>query len=54
VAAAEQIADTLVPLFGREVDVAPAKDQTFRVQLTVESLDDALELVRRLRIRSAA
>jgi ParB family chromosome partitioning protein len=54
VAAAEQIADTLVPLFGREVEVAPAKGHTFRVQLTVDSLDDALELVRRLRIRSAA
>jgi ParB family chromosome partitioning protein len=54
VAAADQIADTLAPLFGREVEVVPAQQASFRVQLTVDSLDDALELVRRLRIRSAA
>jgi ParB family transcriptional regulator, chromosome partitioning protein len=54
VAAADQIADTLASLFGREVEVVPAQNETFRVQLTVDSLDDAVELTRRLRIRSAA
>ena len=54
VAAAEQIGDALASLFGREVDVTPADGASFRVGLTVDSLDDALELVRRLRIRSAA
>ena len=54
VAAAEQIEDTLASLFGREVDVAPARDGAYRVQLTVDSLEDALELSRRLRIRAAA
>jgi hypothetical protein len=53
-AAAEQIADALSSLLGREVDVTPADGESFRVGLTVDSLDDALELVRRLRIRSAA
>jgi ParB family chromosome partitioning protein len=53
-AAAEQIADALSSLLGREVYVTPADGESFRVGLTVDSLDDALELVRRLRIRSAA
>jgi ParB family chromosome partitioning protein len=53
-AAAEQIADTMASLLGREVDVAPGTEESFRVQLTVDSLEDALELVRRLRIRAAA
>jgi ParB family chromosome partitioning protein len=53
-AAAERIADTLEELFGREVDVAPTRGHRFRVQLELESHDDALELVRRLRIRPAA
>jgi ParB family transcriptional regulator, chromosome partitioning protein len=54
VSAAEQIEDTLASLFGREVDVAPDRDGAYRVQLTVDSLEDALELSRRLRIRAAA
>jgi len=53
-AAAERIEDALSPLLGRDVDVIPARDRGFRVQLTVESEEDALELVRRLRIRPAA
>jgi ParB family chromosome partitioning protein len=53
-AAAEEIADVLESLLGREVDVAPGKGHGFRVQLGIESLEDALELARRLRVRRAA
>ena len=53
-AAAERIGDTLEELFGREVQVAPARGQRFRVQLEIESYEDMMELVRRLRIRQAA
>jgi ParB family chromosome partitioning protein len=53
-ASAERIADTLESAFGREVDVVPGKGHGFRVQLEVESVEDALELARRLRIRAAA
>jgi ParB family chromosome partitioning protein len=53
-AAAERIGDSLEELLGREVTVVPARGQRFRVQLEVESYEDALELVRRLRIRPAA
>jgi ParB family chromosome partitioning protein len=54
VAAAEQIGDTLASLLGREVQVAPSREGAYRVQLVVDSLEDALELARRLRIRVAA
>lgn len=50
----EQIAETLQPLFGRELAVVPGKGHGFRVQLEVESVEDALELARRLRVRTAA
>ena len=53
-AAAERIEDALGELFGREVGIAPARGHRFRVQFEVESYEDALELVRRLRIRAAA
>jgi ParB family transcriptional regulator, chromosome partitioning protein len=53
-ATAERIADTLQPVFGREVEVIADRRQGFRVQLEVESLEDALELARRLRLRAAA
>ena len=52
--AAEQIGDTLASLLGREVDVVPSREGSYRVQLVVDSLEDALELARRLRIRAAA
>jgi ParB family chromosome partitioning protein len=52
-AAAERIADTLEPVFGCEVEVVPAR-KGFRVQLGVDSIEDALELARRLRVRAAA
>ena len=54
IATASQIEDTLASLLGREVSVAPSRDGSYRVQLTIESLEDALELGRRLRIRAAA
>lgn len=50
----EQIADTLQPLFGRELTVTPGRGHGFRVQLEIESVEDALELARRLRVRAAA
>lgn len=53
-AAVRRIEDTLAPVLGREVEVRPARGGGFRVQLTVSSEEDALELVRRLRIRPAA
>jgi ParB family chromosome partitioning protein len=50
----EQIADTLQPVFGREVAVTLSKGHGFRIQVQVESVEDALALARRLRVRSAA
>ena len=53
-AAAQRIEDALSPLLGRDIDVTPSRERGFRVQLTIESEEDALEMVRRLRIRPAA
>jgi ParB family transcriptional regulator, chromosome partitioning protein len=53
-ATADRIADTLQPVFGREVEVTARSRAGFRVQLEVESVEDALELARRLRVRAAA
>jgi ParB family transcriptional regulator, chromosome partitioning protein len=53
-ATAERIADTLQPVFGREVEVIAKPRSGFRVQLEVDSVEDALELARRLRVRAAA
>jgi ParB family chromosome partitioning protein len=53
-AAVRRIEDTLAPVLGREVEVTPARGPGFKVQLTVRSEEDALELARRLRIRPAA
>jgi ParB family chromosome partitioning protein len=50
----EQIADTLQPVFGREVEVLPSRRHGYRVQLEIDSFEDALELARRLRVRAAA
>jgi ParB family chromosome partitioning protein len=52
-AAAARIADTLQSVFGREVEVVPAR-AGFRLQLDVASIEDALELAQRLRVRPAA
>jgi ParB family chromosome partitioning protein len=53
-ATVERIGDTLESLFGREVEVRPGGAEGYHVQLKVESLEDALELARRLRVRAAA
>jgi ParB family chromosome partitioning protein len=53
-AAAERIADTLESVLGREVDVVPGRGRRYRIQLEVESVDDALELAQRLRVRAVA
>ena len=53
-AAVESIADTLQPALGREVAVTPSKRNGFRIQFEVESLEDAIELIRRLQVRAAA
>lgn len=53
-AAVEAITDALSSTLGREVEVVPAKGGGYRVQLELESLEDALELARRLEVRAAA
>jgi ParB family chromosome partitioning protein len=53
-AAVRRIADSLAPVLGREVEVSPSRGHGFKVQLSVSSEEDALELARRLRIRPAA
>jgi len=53
-AAIELISDALGAALGRDVDVAPAKGTGYRVQLTFESLDDALDVARRLRVRAVS
>lgn len=53
-ATADLIADALQPLLGRELEVAPGRRHGFRIQFNVDSVDDALEIARRLRVRVAA
>jgi ParB family transcriptional regulator, chromosome partitioning protein len=53
-AAIELISDALAAALGREVDVAPAKGSGYRVQISFESLDDALDVARRLRVRAVS
>ncbi len=53
-AAIELIADALGAALGRDVDVAPARGAGYRVQLSFESLDDALDVARRLRVRAVS
>ena len=52
-AAIEQIADALGEVLGADVEVALA-GRGYRAQLTFESLDEALDMARRLRVRPAA
>ncbi len=50
-----RIADTLGAVLGRELEVAPARHgRGYRVELTFDSVDDALDLARRLTVRSVA
>jgi ParB family transcriptional regulator, chromosome partitioning protein len=53
-AAIELISDALGAALARDVDVAPAKGAGYRVQLSFESLDDALDVARRLRVRAVS
>jgi ParB family chromosome partitioning protein len=53
-AAIELIADALGAALGRDVDVTPTKSAGYRVQLTFDSLDDALDVARRLRVRAVS
>jgi ParB family transcriptional regulator, chromosome partitioning protein len=53
-AAIELIADALGAALGREIDVAPAKGTGYRVQIGFESLDEALDVARRLRVRAVS
>ena len=53
-AAIELITDALTAALGRDVDVSLAKAAGYRVQISFESLDDALDVARRLRVRAVA
>jgi ParB family transcriptional regulator, chromosome partitioning protein len=53
-AAIQQISDALGEALGADVDVSTAPRAGYRVQLSFESLDAALDLARRLRMRAAA
>jgi len=53
-AAIELISDALGAALGRDVAVSPGKGGGYRVQLTFESLDDALDVARRLRVRAVS
>ena len=53
--AIERISDTLSSVLGREVTVAPAgRGKGYRVELLVDSAEDAVHLARRLTVRSVA
>lgn len=53
-AAVELIADALGAALGREVDVTPTKASGYRVHFSFESLDEALDVARRLRVRAVS
>ncbi|HTX07996.1 MAG TPA: ParB/RepB/Spo0J family partition protein [Solirubrobacteraceae bacterium] len=53
-AAIELITDALTAALGREVEVTPTKAAGYRVQIGFESLDDALDVARRLRVRAVS
>jgi ParB family transcriptional regulator, chromosome partitioning protein len=53
-AAVELISDALGAALGCDVDVVPARGAGYRVQLSFESLDDALDVARRLRVRAVS
>ena len=53
-AAIELISDALAAALGRDVDVSPTKGSGYRVQLSFESLDEALDTARRLRVRAVS
>jgi ParB family chromosome partitioning protein len=53
-AAIQQISDALGEALGADVEVGVGPRSGYRVQLSFESLDEALDLARRLRVRAAA
>jgi ParB family chromosome partitioning protein len=53
-AAIEQIADALAQALGRDIDVSSKGRGGYNARLSFDSLEDALELARRLRVRAAA
>jgi ParB family chromosome partitioning protein len=53
-AAVARITDALGAALGRDIEVSIAPGHGYRAQLTFGSLDEALDLVRRLSVRSAA
>jgi ParB family transcriptional regulator, chromosome partitioning protein len=53
-AAIELISDALGAALGRDVDVSPTKGSGYCVQLSFESLDEALDTARRLRVRAVS
>jgi ParB family chromosome partitioning protein len=53
-AAIERIADSLGAALGAEVDVRPGPGGGYRVGLSFDSLEEALDFARRLRVRAAA
>jgi ParB family chromosome partitioning protein len=53
-AAIEQISDALGQALGADVEVKAGTGTGYRAQISFESLDAALELARRLRVRAAA
>ncbi len=53
-AAIEQIADALAQALGRDVDVSSKGRAGYNARLSFDSLEDALEMARRLRVRAAA
>jgi ParB family transcriptional regulator, chromosome partitioning protein len=52
--AAREIADALAAALGAEVEVKAMRDGGYRAQLSFASLEDAIELARRLRPRAVA
>jgi ParB family chromosome partitioning protein len=53
-AAIRLIADELGAALGHEVEVSPGKDDSYQVEIAFDSVDDALALARRLRVRVVA
>lgn len=49
-----QIADSLGAALGADVEVSPKGGKGYRVQLAFDSVDEALDLARRLSVRAAA
>jgi hypothetical protein len=53
-AAIDRISDALGAALGREIEVTASPRGEYRAKLSFESLDDALELARRIGVRRVA